>query len=123
MTVTSPISTTTVLGDDAVSALRDRLRGPLLSPDDDGYDAARTIWNAMIDRRPALIARCAGAADVIAAVSFARQHDLLISVKGGGHNVAGISVCEDGLMLDLSLMKGIRVDPAARTVQAESGVL
>jgi FAD/FMN-containing dehydrogenase len=111
-----------MLSDNAVDALRARLRGPLLLPGNDGYDAARAIWNAMFDRRPALIARCAGAADIIAAVTFAREHGLLLSVKGGGHNVAGKAVCVDGLLLDLSPMKGIRVDPVARTVRAEPGL-
>jgi FAD/FMN-containing dehydrogenase len=107
----------------AVTALGERLRGRLLRPEDAGYDATRRVWNAMIDRRPALIARCAGAADVIAAVTFAREHGLPLSVRGGGHGVAGKAVCDDGLMIDLAPMKGIRVDPAARTARAEPGVL
>jgi FAD/FMN-containing dehydrogenase len=111
------------LDDDAIQALRERLRGPLLGPEDAGYDAARTVWNAMVDRRPALIARCAGAADVITAVNFARERDLLLSIKGGGHNVAGSAVCDGGLTLDLSPMKSVRVDPVARTARAEAGVL
>src|SRR4029453_6944290 len=94
----------------------------LLCPGDDGYDAARTVYNAMIDRRPALIIRCASAADVIAGRQFARAHNLLVSVRGGGHNVAGNAVCDGGLMLDLSPMQGIRVDPAGRTVRAEPGL-
>lgn len=106
-----------------VMDFRESLRGELLAPGDSGYDAARTIWNAMIDNRPALIARCSGAADVMAAVDFARDHDLLLSIKGGGHNVAGKAVCRDGLMIDLSLMKGITVDPINRTVRAQAGVL
>jgi FAD/FMN-containing dehydrogenase len=117
-----PAPPATRLADAAVTVLRTQLRGPLLSPSDDGYDAARTVWNGMIDRRPALIARCAGAADVIAAVTFAREHHLLLAIKGGGHNVAGKAVCDDGLLLDLSLMKGIRVDPVAQTVRAEPGL-
>lgn len=108
---------------EAVAALEERLRGQLLRPDDDGYDAARRVWNAMIDRRPALIARCTGAADVIAAVNFAREQRSPFSVRGGGHNVAGKAVCEDGLMIDLSPMKGIRVDPRARMARVEPGVL
>jgi FAD/FMN-containing dehydrogenase len=99
------------------------LRGTLLRPGDDGYDAARRVWNGMIDRKPALIARCAGAADVISAVNFARTHDMLVSVRGGGHGVAGYAVCDAGLMIDLSPMKCIRVDPIARTARAEPGVL
>ena len=112
-----------VLREGVIEALRTRLRGPLLRAGDAGYDEARTIWNALIDHRPALIARCAGAADVIAAVQFAREHDLLVSMRGGGHNIAGKAVCDGGLMLDLSRLKSIRVDPVARTVRAEPGVL
>jgi FAD/FMN-containing dehydrogenase len=104
-----------------VSDLRAGLRGELLLPDDDGYDRARSIWNAMIDRRPALIVRAAGVADVMAAVNFAREHGLLLAVKGGGHNVAGNAVCEGGLMIDLSAMRSVRVDPRARTARAEGG--
>jgi FAD/FMN-containing dehydrogenase len=106
----------------AVQNFADRLRGRLLRAGDGGYDEARKVWNGMIDRRPALIARCAGAADVIAAVHFAREHRLLVSVKGGGHNITGNAVCEGGLMIDLSAMKGIRIDPAGRTVRAEAGL-
>jgi FAD/FMN-containing dehydrogenase len=98
------------------------LRGPLLRPGDDGYDAARQVWNGMIDRRPALIARCAGPADVIAAVRFARTHGLLLAVRGGGHNITGNAVCEGGLMIDLSPMKSVRVDPQGRTARAEVGL-
>ncbi len=110
------------LDESAVQGLRAGLRGPVLRPGDAGYDAARTIDNAMIDRRPALIARCAGVADVRAAVQFGRANDLLVSVRGGGHNVAGSAVCDGGLMIDLSPMKGLRVDPAGRTARAEPGV-
>jgi hypothetical protein len=109
--------------DEAIHVLADRLRGQILRPDDPSYDAARQVWNAMIDRRPALIARCAGAADVIAAVAFAREHELPLSVRGGGHGVAGKAVCDDGLMIDLAPMKGIRIDPVACTARAEPGVL
>ena len=105
-----------------VQEYRARLRGALLGPGDTGYDAARQVWNGMIDKRPALIARCAGVADVIQAVTFARTHNLLVSVRGGGHNITGSAVCDGGLMIDLSPMKGIRVDPARRTVQAQGGV-
>src|SRR5215211_5757485 len=91
-----------MLAAEAVDGLQAQLRGSLLRPGDDGYDAARTVWNAMIDRRPALIVRCTGAADVITAVTFARAHRLLLAIKGGGHNVAGTAVCEDSLLLDLS---------------------
>jgi FAD/FMN-containing dehydrogenase len=84
-------------------------------------DVVRKVWNRIVDKRPALIARCGGAPDVIQCVEFARDHDLLVSVRGGGHNYAGKSVCDDGLMIDLSPMKGIRVDPVTRTARAQSG--
>jgi FAD/FMN-containing dehydrogenase len=103
--------------------LRESLRGPVLAPGDDGYDAARAIWNGAIDRRPACVARCTGVADVVAAVLFARERDLLVAVRSGGHGVAGHAVCDGGLVLDLSPLKGIRVDPVARTARAEAGVL
>ena len=99
-----------------------KLRGELLHPEDDGYDAARAVFNGMIEKRPAMIARCAGTADVVQGVNFARTHGLLLSVHGGGHNVAGKAVSDGGLMLDLSPMKGIRVDPARRTAQAQAGL-
>jgi FAD/FMN-containing dehydrogenase len=111
----------TVLEDAAVQALKAGLRGPLLSPGDAGYDETRRVWNGMIDRRPALIARCAGVADVVAAVRFARSHGLLLSVRGGGHNTPGIAVCEGGLMIDLAGMHSVRVDPTRPTARAEGG--
>lgn len=103
--------------------LRSRLRGPLLGPTDPGYDDHRSIWNAMIDRRPARIARCLGVADVQAGVRFAREHHLTLSVKAGGHNIAGLAVCDGGLMLDLSQMRGVHVDPVARIARAQGGCL
>ncbi len=107
---------------DAVAAeLRSRLRGDILGRGDPGYDAVRRVWNGMIDKRPALIARCTGTADVAAAVAVVREHDLLVAVRGGGHNVAGNAVCDGGLVIDLSPMKGIRVDPANRTARAQPG--
>ena len=112
----------TVLRESAVKQFRERLRGEILQRGDEGYDAARTIWNAMIDKRPALIARCTGVTDVITAVNFARANDLLLSLRAGGHGVAGNAVCEGGLMIDLSCMKGIRVDPLHRIARAEGGV-
>ena len=112
---------TTTLAPEAIDAFRAAFRGPLLFPADPGYDEARALWNAMIDRRPGLIARATGTADVAAAVGFARQHGLLSSVKGGGHNIAGLAVCDGGLMIDCSLMKGVWVDPAARTARAQPG--
>ena len=106
-----------------IAGLRDGFRGELLSPEDPGYDDARGVWNGSIDRFPALIARCAGVADIIAAVKFAKDNGLLVAVRGGGHSFPGLSVCDGGLVIDLSLMKGIRVDPEGRTVRAQAGVL
>jgi FAD/FMN-containing dehydrogenase len=100
-----------------------RLRGTLLLSGDPGYDDARSIWNAMIDRKPALIARCLGTADVVACVNFAREQGLAISIKGGGHNISGLAVCDGGLMVDLSLMRGVFVDSNARTAHAQAGCL
>jgi FAD/FMN-containing dehydrogenase len=111
-----------ILEDAEVAAFAGNLRGPLLRQDETGYDAARRVWNGMIDRRPALIARCAGVADVMAAVRFARTHNVLVSVKGGGHNITGNAVCEGGLMIDLSPMKSVRVDLQKRTARAEAGL-
>jgi FAD/FMN-containing dehydrogenase len=107
---------------DAVTALKARIRGTVLTAGDEGYDAARTVWNAMIDRRPAVIIRCAGAADVCAAVDFARDAGAVIAVRGGGHNIAGSAVCDGGVMIDLSPMKSVRIDPVARTASVEPGV-
>ncbi|HEY3208902.1 MAG TPA: FAD-binding oxidoreductase [Actinomycetota bacterium] len=107
----------------ATQALRSRFRGALLRPGDEGYDEARRVWNGAIDRRPALIARCAGPDDVVEAVRFARERDLLVSVRGGGHAVAGHAVCDGGVMIDLSLMKAVRVDPSAASARASGGVL
>jgi len=106
----------------AVQAFQSGLRGAVLQPGDGGYDAARALWNAMIDRRPALIARCAGAADVIASIRFAREQGLPLTVKGGGHGVAGAAVQDDALLIDLSPMQSIRVDPVRRIARAEPGV-
>jgi FAD/FMN-containing dehydrogenase len=98
------------------------LRGDLIRPEDDRYAAARAVFNAMVDRRPALIVRCAGVADVMRGVEFARSHDVPLSIRGGGHSVAGKAVCDGGLMLDLSPMKGIRVDTARRRAEAQGGL-
>ena len=105
-----------------VQGLAVALRGDLIRPEDDRYDTARAVFNAMVDRRPALIVRCAGVADVMRGVEFVRSHDLPLSIRGGGHSVAGKAVCEGGLMLDLSPMKGIRVDPAERSAEAQAGL-
>ncbi|WP_336037800.1 FAD-binding oxidoreductase [Halobacterium yunchengense] len=109
------------LDNEAVEALREGFRGTVLRPGESGYEEARTIWNAMIDQEPAVIARCEGAADVISAVKFAREHDLLVSVKGGGHNVAGNAVCDDGIVIDCSPMNSVRVDPDAKTALVGPG--
>ena len=103
--------------------LRNSVHGPVIGPEDEGYDEARSIWNGAIDRRPAWIARCTGVADVVAAVRFARERDLLVAVRSGGHGVGGHALCDGGLVIDLSPMKGIHVDPQARTARAEAGVL
>ena len=101
--------------------LQAQLRGLVLGPTDGGYDDARTIWNGMIDRRPALVARCVGVGDVVACVRFARDQRMPLSIKGGGHNIAGLAVCDDGLMIDLSLMRGVWVDPIGRVARAQGG--
>ncbi len=119
MTTTERVDTAEAV----VKDLKGRIRGPLIRPGDPGFDEARSVWNAMIDRRPALIARCLGTADVIAAVNAAREHGLPLSIKGGGHNIAGLAVCEGGLMLDMSLMRGVWVDAPARTARAQAGCL
>ncbi len=106
----------------ALQEMRTSLRGQLLLPNEPGYEDARKVFNAMIDRRPAVIVQCAGVADVIAAVKFARSHDVEVAVRSTGHNVAGISVCDGGMVIDLSAMKGIHVNPAARSVRVEPGV-
>ncbi|HXY50347.1 MAG TPA: FAD-dependent oxidoreductase [Terriglobales bacterium] len=109
-----------MLSDAALQEFRTSLRGQLILPTDPGYDDARKIHNAMIDKHPGLIVRCAGVADVITCVHFAQKNKLTASVRGGGHNVAGFSLC-DGLVIDLSSMKSVHVNPAARTVRAEGG--
>jgi FAD/FMN-containing dehydrogenase len=103
--------------------LRDSVRGAVIGPEDQGYDEARSIWNGAIDHRPAWVARCTGVGDVVAAVRFARERELRVSVRAGGHGVGGHALCDGGRVIDLSPMKGIRVDPATRTARAEAGVL
>jgi len=112
----------TVLEEPAVADLRARMRGELIQPGDEGYEEARRVWNGMIDKKPALIARCESPADVVEAVNFSRENDLPLAVRGGGHNVAGTGTVDGGLVIDLSSMKGIEVDPAARTARAGAGV-
>jgi FAD/FMN-containing dehydrogenase len=109
------------LAQDRVDAFRGALRGDVATPGSPGYDEARTVWNAMIDRRPAAIARCRGAADVVQAIRLARENDLVLAVRGGGHNIAGSAVCDGGLMIDLSLMRSVRVDPQGKTARVEPG--
>jgi FAD/FMN-containing dehydrogenase len=106
-----------------IETLRRTLRGPLLLSGESGYDHARRIWNGAFDRHPALIVRCAGAADVIRAVEFARSYELLVAVRGGGHSLPGHSACDRGMMIDLSQLNAVRVDPMQRTVRVEPGVL
>jgi FAD/FMN-containing dehydrogenase len=106
----------------AVEQLRPRLRGELITPESPNYDTARRVWNGMIDKRPAAIARCAGVADVVAAVRFAADNDMLLAVRGGGHNVAGLATCDNGIVIDLARMNGGHVDPVRRTVRAQAGM-
>jgi FAD/FMN-containing dehydrogenase len=111
----------TKLKDDVVDQFRSTLRGKLLQPADPGYDSARALWNAMIDKRPALIACCTGTADVLAAVNFARSQQLPLAVRAGGHNIAGNALCDDGLVIDLRCMRSVHVDPAAAVAWVGGG--
>jgi FAD/FMN-containing dehydrogenase len=113
----------TTLGEHVIQEFKGCLQGQLIRPGDANYDEARAVWNGMIDRHPALIARCANVEDVVAAVNFACEHHLQLAVRGGGHNVAGHAMCDGGLVIDLSLMKRIQVDPVARTARAQGGVV
>ncbi len=114
----SSVAEHTLIDRGAVDELEASFRGELVRPGDGEYDEHRKVWNGSIDRRPGLIARCTGVADVRHAVRFAREHELLVAVRGGGHSFPGLSVCDDGLLIDLGPMKGIRVDPDAWTVRA-----
>ena len=107
---------------DALAALQAGLRGELLRPGSPGYDAARRIWNGMVDKRPGVIVRCAGVSDALLGVRFARETGAPIAVRGGGHNVAGNALCDGGVVLDMSAMRAIRVDPVRGTARAETGV-
>ncbi|HWN43443.1 MAG TPA: FAD-binding oxidoreductase [Thermoanaerobaculia bacterium] len=111
------------LKQDTLAGLKMRLQGPVLVPGEPGYDESRTVWNAMIDRRPAAVARCLGVADVIACVQFARENELLLCIKGGGHNIAGLALADGALMLDMSLMRGVWVDPQRKVAHAQAGCL
>lgn len=111
-----------VLGEATIAEFQSTLRGPLIRPGEQGYDEARHVWNGLIDKHPALVARCMNANDVIQAVQFAHSHDLLVAVRGGGHNVAGFATCDDGIVIDLSPMKNIVVAADARTARAQGGL-
>ena len=106
---------------EAIATFRSRMRGQVIEPSEAAYEDARQVYNAMISRKPALIARCADVADIRAALGFAREHELLASVRGGGHNAAGLGVCDDGLVIDLSALKYVHVDPASQTVRVGGG--
>ena len=114
---------TAVLDPTAVDELRETVRGPVLSPQNTGYEEARQLYNGMIDKRPAVIARCTDVADVISAVNYGRENDLLVAIRGGGHNGPGLGSCDGGLVIDLSAMNGVRVDPEKRTVRAGPGCI
>jgi FAD/FMN-containing dehydrogenase len=116
---TSPV--TSGVSSEAIQSLVASLRGTVIQPDDPGYDDARALYNAMIDKHPRLIARCVDAADVMTAVNFARDQGLLLAIRGGGHNGPGLGSCDNGLVIDLSAMRSVRVDPASRTVRADGG--
>ena len=119
--ITTTKGTDIFLDEATVQEFKASVRGPLIRPGDAGYDDARKIFNGMIDRHPALVVRCAGVADVIAAVNFVRDYDLLMAVRGGGHSAPGFSMCDGGLVVDLSAMRSVRVDPLQRTARAEGG--
>ncbi|WSP36694.1 FAD-binding oxidoreductase [Streptomyces sp. NBC_01244] len=109
------------MGNLTLDQLTERVRGAVVTPGDEAYDEARTVYNAMIDRRPAVVVRCVNAGDVMAAVDFARENGLDLAVRGGGHSVPGFGTCDDGVVADLSAMRGVRVDPVRRTARAEGG--
>jgi len=108
---------------ETLDGLKMRLRGPMFRPGDVGYEESRTVWNAMIDRKPAVVVRCLGIGDVIACVQFARANELLLCIKGGGHNIAGLATADGALMLDMSLMRGVWVDPHGKVAHAQAGCL
>lgn len=121
MTTDLTNGTTTVLDEEAVQAFATRLRGTLLEPDSDGYEPARRVWNGLIDKHPAMIARCVGTGDIVDSINFARDRGLAVAVRGGGHNVAGTAVCDDGLVIDLSQMRAIHVDPVRLMARVQPG--
>jgi len=109
------------VGHDRIERFQAGFRGEVIQPGDSGYETARKIWNASIDKHPGIIARCAGVADVVAAVNFAHENELLVAVRGGGHNVSGRGLCDDGVVIDLSSMKGIHVDAKNRAARVQGG--
>jgi FAD/FMN-containing dehydrogenase len=119
--MSTPLMTDSKVDAEQLQAFAMQMRGPVLTPEDPAYEEARTIWNGLIDRRPAMIAQCSGAADVVDAVNFAREHDLVVSIRGGGHNVAGNAVNDDGIVIDLSQMRGVHVDAPTGRVRAQGG--
>lgn len=123
MRVTTIEGRETELKQDTFDAFRRQLKGPVLLPGDAGYNESRSVWNAMIDRKPAIVVRCLGTADVIACVQFARDNEILLCIKGGGHNIAGLATADGALMLDMSLMRGVWVDPVKRVARAQVGCL
>ena len=110
-----------VVGKDCTERFQTAIRGEVIQPTDFGYERARKIWNASIDRHPGIIARCSGVADVVAAVNFARENELLVAVRGGGHNVSGKALCDDGIVIDLSGMKGVHVDAKNHSARVQGG--
>ncbi len=119
--MTTTIDRTPAVTSESIAALRVSLRGSIIASGDPGYDEARKVYNGMIDKRPRMIARCVDAADVITAVNFCREQGLLLAIRGGGHNGPGLGSCDDGLVIDLSMMRSVRVDPANRTVRVDAG--
>jgi FAD/FMN-containing dehydrogenase len=110
-----------VVREESIQQFRTKFQGDLVRPGEDAYERARQIWNVSVEKRPGMIARCSGVADVVAAVNFAGENELLVAVRGGGHNVGGRALCEGGLVIDLSRMKGIHVDPVKRTARVQGG--
>jgi FAD/FMN-containing dehydrogenase len=122
LSITSRDGTAKSLSTDIIDKFKNNIRGELIAPADDQYESARKLWNGMIDKKPALIARCAGVEDVITAVNFSREHNLFFSIRSGGHNVAGTAIAEGGLVVDLSAMRNVTVNPEQRVAHAEGGV-
>ena len=122
LSITSKDGTSETLSTDMIDKFKDNLRGDLITAEDDQYESARKLWNGMIDKKPALIVRCTGVEDVVTAVNFSKEHNLLFSIRSGGHNVAGTAIAEGGLVVDLSAMRNVTVDPGRRVAIAEGGV-